>query len=242
MYNRVLLKLSGEAFANKDTGFGIDHEVVKQVAQEVATAREELGTEIAVVVGGGNIFRGLAWATKGVDRARADYMGMLATVINSLALQDAFESIGQPARVQSAISMAQVAESYIPLRAIRHMQKGRIVIFAAGIGSPFVTTDTASALRAAEIGAQAMIKGTHSGIDGIYEADPKLDPTAKKIDKISYFEVLQKGLNVMDSTAITFCMDNDLPILVFDLMGKGNVKKILNGDPIGTIVSKESQE
>lgn len=241
MYKRVLLKVSGEAFANQETGFGIDHNVVKQIAKEIVKAKDELGTEIAIVCGGGNIVRGMSWARKGISRARADHMGMLGIVINSLALQDAFESIGQPARVQSAITMTQVAESYIPLRAIRHMEKGRVVIFAAGTGDPFVTSDTAAALRAAEIDADVVIKGTHSGIEGIYDSDPRENPEANKIDHITYFDVLQRKLNVMDSTAITFCMDNDIPIIVFDLMGEGNVKKVLEGEKIGTKVSKDPE-
>ena len=174
-YSRILLKLSGESFAPADTGYGIDPDTVIRIASEIAKVRADANVEFAIVVGAGNIFRGLSGAAEGMDRARADYMGMLGTVINALALQDAFESIGQPARVQSAITMAQVAESYIPLRAIRHMEKGRIVIFAAGTGMPFITTDTAAALRAAEVGAEAVLKGTHSGVDGIYTADPRKD-------------------------------------------------------------------
>jgi uridylate kinase len=177
-----------------------------------------------------------------MDRARADYMGMLATVINALALQDALESLGQPTRVQTAITMAQVAEPYIPLRAIRHLEKGRLVIFAAGTGNPYFTTDTTAALRAAEIGAEAVLKGTHSGVDGVYSADPRTDPTAVKIEKLSHFDVLARGLQVMDSTAITFCMDNSLPIIVFDVMQPGNITMALTGEPIGTLVHpKEAQ-
>ncbi len=180
-YRRVVLKLSGEAFADRTIGYGIDAEVVQRIAEEVTKARAELDVEIAIVVGGGNIFRGMTGATRGMDRARADYMGMLATVINALALQDALENVGQPTRVQTAITMAQVAEPYIPLRAIRHLEKGRLVIFAAGTGNPYFTTDTTAALRAAEIGAEAVLKGTHSGIDGVYSADPRLDPDAVKL-------------------------------------------------------------
>src|SRR5215467_2635590 len=215
-FRRVVLKLSGEAFADTTTNYGIDAAVVQRIAEEVAEARVELGVEIAIVVGGGNIFRGMSGATRGMDRARADYMGMLATVINALALQDALESMGQPTRVQTAITMAQVAEPYIPLRAVRHLEKGRLVIFAAGNGNPYFTTDTTAALRAAEIGAEAVLKGTHSGVDGVYTADPRIDPSAEKIEKLSHFDVLARGLQVMDSTAITFCMDNALPIIVFD--------------------------
>ena len=240
-YRRVVLKLSGEAFADRSIGYGIDAEIVGRIAEEVAKARAELNVEIAVVVGGGNIFRGLAGAKWGMDRARADYMGMLATVINALALQDALEALGQPTRVQTAISMAQVAEPYIPLRAVRHLEKGRLVIFAAGTGNPYFTTDTTAALRGAEIGAQAILKGTHSGVDGVYTADPRLDPNAVKLLEITHFEVLNRRLEVMDSTAITFCMDNSLPIIVFDVMEPGNIRRALMGEPIGTLVSsKES--
>src|SRR5436305_3387115 len=236
-YRRVVLKLSGEAFADTTTNFGIDAAVVQRIAEEVAEARVELNVEIAVVVGGGNIFRGMSGATRGMDRARADYMGMLATVINALALQDALESLGQPTRVQTAITMSQVAEPYIPLRAVRHLEKGRLVIFAAGTGNPYFTTDTTAALRAAEIGADAVWTGTHSGIDGVYSADPRQDPDAVKLDSITYFDVLQRGLQVMDSTAITFCMDNSLPIIVFDVTQPGNIIRALVGDEIGTLVS-----
>jgi uridylate kinase len=236
-YRRVVLKLSGEAFADQRSGYGIDAEVVLRIAQEVSDARRDLNVEIAIVVGGGNIFRGMSGAMRGMDRARADYMGMLATVINALALQDALESLGQPTRVQTAISMAQVAEPFIPLRAIRHMEKGRLVIFAGGNGNPYFTTDTTAALRAAEIRAEALLKGTHSGVDGVYSADPRLDPDAIKLEHLSHFEVLSRGLNVMDSTAITFCMDNHLPIIVFDVSEPGNIARALVGEPIGTLVS-----
>jgi uridylate kinase len=232
-----VLKLSGEAFADSAISFGIDSDVVHRIAEEVAEARVELNVEIAVVVGGGNIFRGMSGATVGMDRARADYMGMLATVINALALQDALENVGQPTRVQTAITMAQIAEPYIPLRAIRHLEKGRIVVFAAGTGNPYFTTDTTAALRSAEIGAEAILKGTHSGVDGVYSADPRLDPTAVKLTEVSHFEVLNRGLKVMDSTAITFCMDNELPIIVFDVTKPGNIHRALVGEPIGTLVS-----
>ena len=241
-YHRVVLKLSGEAFADQSIGYGIDSSVVQRIAEETTKARADLGVEIAIVVGGGNIFRGLSGATRGMDRARADYMGMLATVINALALQDALESLGQPTRVQTAITMSQVAEPYIPLRATRHLEKGRLVIFAAGTGNPYFTTDTTAALRAAEVGAEAVLKGTHSGVDGIYSADPRTNPDAVKLDEVSHFEVISKGLQVMDSTAITFCMDNELPIIVFDVTEPGNIAKALTGEPIGTLVhSKESK-
>jgi uridylate kinase len=238
-YRRVVLKLSGEAFADRSIGYGIDAEIVGRIAEEVAKARAELNVEIAVVVGGGNIFRGLAGARWGMDRARADYMGMLATVINALALQDALEALGQPTRVQTAISMAQVAEPYIPLRAVRHLEKGRLVIFAAGTGNPYFTTDTTAALRAAEIGAAAILKGTHSGVDGVYSADPRIVPDAVKLLEVTHFEVLNRRLEVMDSTAITFCMDNALPIIVFDVMEPGNIRRALMGEPIGTLVSSK---
>lgn len=236
-YRRVVLKLSGEAFADTTIGYGIDAAVVQRIAEEVAGARVELDVELAVVVGGGNIWRGMSGATRGMDRARADYMGMLATVINALALQDALESVDQAVRVQTAIAMAQVAEPFIPRRAIRHLEKGRIVVFAAGTGNPYFTTDTTAALRAAEIGAGAILKGTHSGVDGIYSADPKLDPDAVKLTEVSHFEVLNRRLKVMDATAITFCMDNRLPIIVFDVMKPGNIRRALVGEPIGTVVS-----
>ncbi|MGZ4756963.1 MAG: UMP kinase [Acidimicrobiia bacterium] len=236
-FRRVVLKLSGEAFADTSISFGIDVAVVQRIADEVAEARAELGVEIAIVVGGGNIFRGMVGATRGMDRARADYMGMLATVINALALQDALENAGQPTRVQTAITMAQIAEPYIPLRAVRHLEKGRIVVFAAGTGNPYFTTDTTAALRGAEIGAEAILKGTHSGVDGVYSADPRLDPSAVKLTEISHFEVLNRGLKVMDSTAITFCMDNQLPIIVFDVTKPGNIHRALVGEAIGTLVS-----
>ena len=236
-YRRVVLKLSGEAFADTTIGYGIDAAVVQRIAEEIAVARAELNVEIAVVVGGGNIWRGMSGATRGMDRARADYLGMLATVLNALALQDALESINAAVRVQTAIAMAQVAEPFIPRRAIRHLEKGRIVVFAAGTGNPYFTTDTTAALRAAEIGAGAILKGTHSGVDGVYSADPKLDPDAVKLTEVTHFEVLNRRLQVMDSTAITFCMDNRLPIIVFDVMEPGNIARALVGEPIGTLVS-----
>jgi uridylate kinase len=238
-YRRVVLKLSGEAFADSTTNFGIDAVVVQRIAEELAEARAELGVEIAVVVGGGNIWRGMSGATRGMDRARADYMGMLATVINALALQDSLEAVGQPTRVQTAITMAQVAEPFIPRRAIRHLEKGRVVVFAAGTGNPFFTTDTTAALRAAEIGAQAILKGTHSGVDGVYSADPRLDPDAVKLTEVTHFEVMNRRLDVMDSTAITFCMDNELPIIVFDVTTPGNIRRALSGEAIGTLVSSK---
>jgi uridylate kinase len=233
-YKRILLKLSGEAFAG-DAGYGIDAKIAEFVAHEIVDVRQA-GVDVAVVVGGGNIWRGLSGASTGMDRAQADYMGMLATVMNALALQDTLERLGQPTRVQTAIHMAQVAEPYIRRRAIRHMEKGRVVIFAAGTGNPFFTTDTAAALRAVEIEADAMLRGTHSGVDGLYDDDPRTNPTANKFDEVNYLEVLNRGLRAMDSTAITLCMDNDLPIVVFDLLGKGNLRSIVEGASIGTLI------
>jgi uridylate kinase len=232
----VLLKLSGEAFADSSVGSGIDAVVVKRLAEEVADATEALKVQIAIVVGGGNIFRGLKGASRGMDRATADNMGMLATVINALALQDALEDIGQPTRVQTAIQMSQVAEPYIRRRATRHLEKGRVVIFAAGTGNPYFTTDTTAALRAAEIGAGIILKGTHSGVDGVYDADPRTSPDAVRYDRISYMDVMNQGLKIMDSTAITFCRDNKLPIVVFDVLKAGNIHRVLVGEQIGTLV------
>jgi uridylate kinase len=235
-WGRVLLKLSGEAFADSSIGSGIDAVVVKRLAEEVADASDALNVQIAIVVGGGNIFRGLKGASRGMDRATADNMGMLATVINALALQDALEDVGQPTRVQTAIQMSQVAEPYIRRRATRHLEKGRVVIFAAGTGNPYFTTDTTAALRAAEIGAGIILKGTHSGVDGVYDADPRTNPDAVRYDKISYMDVMNQGLKIMDSTAITFCRDNKLPIVVFDVLKPGNIHRVLVGEQIGTLV------
>jgi uridylate kinase len=235
-WSRIVLKVSGEAFAG-DQGFGIDGAVVATIAKEIHEVRSEFDIDIAVVVGGGNIWRGLSGAGAGMDRAQADYMGMLATVMNALALQDTLEQLGQPTRVQSAIHMAQVAEPYIRRRAVRHLEKGRVVIFAGGTGNPFFTTDTTAALRAVEIEAGALLKGTHSGTDGIYTADPRTNPDATKLDEVSYIDVISKGLKAMDSTAVTLCMDNGLPIVMFDLMASGNVRSILEGNPVGTLVS-----
>jgi uridylate kinase len=234
-WDRVLLKLSGEAFAG-EAGYGIDGAVVQKLASQIVEVRRDLDIDVAIVVGGGNIWRGMSGAGQGMDRAQADYMGMLATVINGLALQDTLEQLDQPTRVQTAIQMAQVAEPYIRRRAIRHLEKGRVVIFAGGTGNPFFTTDTTAALRAVEIEAGALLKGTHSGTDGIYTDDPKTNPDATKLDEVTYLDVLNQGLRAMDSTAITLCMDNDLPIVMFDLMGEGNVRGILEGRAIGTLV------
>ncbi|MDE0237784.1 MAG: UMP kinase [bacterium] len=235
-WDRIVLKLSGEAFAG-EAGYGIDGEIAAQIADEIVEVRAEFDVDVAVVVGGGNIWRGMTGAGAGMDRAQADYMGMLATVINALALQDTLERLNQPTRVQTAIGMAQVAEPYIRRRAIRHLEKGRVVIFAAGTGNPFFTTDTAAALRAVEIEAGVLLKGTHSGTDGVYTADPRIDPDAEKLDEVQYLDVLSQGLRAMDSTAVSLCMDNKLPIVVFDLMKPGNVRAILDGQPIGTLVS-----
>jgi uridylate kinase len=235
-WGRVVLKLSGEAFA-EPSGYSIDSDVVNQLASEIADTRRNLGVDVAVVVGGGNIWRGTAGAGAGMDRAASDYMGMLGTVINAIALQDALERLDQPTRVQTAIQMAQVAEPYIRRRAIRHLEKGRVVILAGGLGNPFFTTDTPAALRAAELSADALLKGTHSGIDGVYTADPRLDPEATKLDEITYMDVLNQGLRVMDPTSITFCMDNSLPIVVFDVLAPGNIRRVLTGEEgIGTLV------
>jgi len=230
---RVLLKLSGEAFASASTGYGIDPDTVTRVAQEVADARGA-GAEIAIVVGGGNIFRGVSTAARGMDPASADYMGMLATVINALALQDALEKAGVVSRVQSAITMQQLAEPYIRLRAIRHLEKGRVVVFAAGTGNPFFTTDTTAALRAVEIGAEVLLKA--SKVDGIYDADPVANPSAVRLPELTYMEFLSMGLRVMDATAITMCKEHGIPIVVFDMTSPGNIVRAVRGDSIGTVV------
>jgi uridylate kinase len=233
VYRRIVLKLSGEALAGNQ-GYGIDPPVLDRIGAEVRDVTA-LGVQVAIVIGGGNIFRGVAASAVGMDRATADYMGMLATIINALALQDALEKAGLQTRVLSAIEMRAVAEPYIRRRAIRHLEKGRVVIFAAGTGNPFFTTDTAGALRAVEIGADAIMKATKG--DGIYSADPKRDPTARRIDRVTYIEVLNQGLGVMDTTAISLCMDNKLPIIVFDLTSPGNIRRIVLGEPVGSIVS-----
>ena len=234
-FTRVLLKLSGESLAG-DQGYGIDPLTINAIAREISEIVAQ-GVQLALVIGGGNIFRGLAASSKGMDRASADYMGMLATMINSLALQDALEKAGVATRVQSAIAMAEVAEPYIRRRAMRHLEKGRVVIFGAGTGNPYFTTDTAASLRAMEINAQVILKGTK--VDGVYSADPKKDPDAVKLAELTYIDVLKKGLQVMDATAISLCMDNKLPIIVFDLTVEGNIKKVISGEAIGTIVQGE---
>jgi uridylate kinase len=235
VYKRVLLKLSGEALMG-DQQFGVDPAVATRIATDVG-AIQALGVETAIVIGGGNIFRGLAASARGMDRATGDYMGMLATVINALALQDALEQQGVLTRVVTAIEMRAVAEPFIRRRAIRHLEKGRVVIFAAGTGNPYFTTDTAAALRAMEIKAEVILKGTK--VDGIYTADPVVHADAVKFSSISYLQVLEKGLKVMDATAISLCMDNRLPIVVFNLRQPGNVRRVVMGEPIGTTVSNE---
>ena len=231
-YRRALLKLSGEAFADPQHGFGIDPRIVASIARQIAEAKQ-LGTELALVVGGGNIIRGLSASAQGTDRTTADYMGMLGTVINALAMQDALEKEGVQTRVQTAISMQSVAEPYIRRRAMRHLEKGRVVIFAGGTGNPYFSTDTTAALRALEIGADVILKGTR--VDGVYDSDPMVNPDAQMFTSLPYLEVLSRGLKVMDSTAISLCMDNQLPIVVFNLK-TGNVVKVLSGEDVGTLV------
>jgi len=235
-WRRVVVKLSGEAFSG-DEPLGISPEVVYRIASEIVAVVRD-GVEVAAVVGGGNMFRGRALADSGIDRSRADYMGMLGTVINCLALQDVLEKLGVDTRVQTSITMGQVAEPYIPRRAIRHLEKGRIVIFGAGLGAPFFSTDTCAAQRALEIGAEALLKGTQ--VDGVYDADPRKMPGAMRFDQLDYGEVLRLGLKVMDATAVSLCMDNGLPIVVFDMMEKGNVVRAVRGEKIGTLVSQSA--
>lgn len=234
-FGKVLLKISGEALIG-DAGYGIDPAVLSSLSSQLNTVSKS-GVEIAIVVGGGNIFRGLAASAGGMDRAQADYMGMLATVMNALALQDALESEGVYTRVMSAIEMQAVAEPYIRRRAIRHMEKGRVVIFAAGTGNPYFTTDTTAALRALEIGADCLMKATK--VDGVYDSDPVDNPDAMKFDELTYMDVLNKGLKVMDTTAISLAMDNGLPIVVFNMETEGNIQRVLSGEPVGTIVRGE---
>ncbi|MFB3072949.1 MAG: UMP kinase [bacterium] len=231
-YKRVLLKLSGEAMAGGE-GVGIDPKRAEVIAREIKDV-QSLGVEVAVVIGGGNIFRGMVAEAAGMERVSADYMGMLATVINALALQDALESMGVVTRVQTAIEMRELAEPFIRRRAIRHLEKGRVVIFAGGTGSPYFTTDTAASLRAMEIGAEVIMKATK--VDGVYSADPLVDPSAERFDEITYLDCLQKGLKVMDSTALSLCMDNGVPIIVFNLWVPGNVGRAVKGEPVGTVV------
>ncbi|KPK38134.1 MAG: uridylate kinase [Omnitrophica WOR_2 bacterium SM23_29] len=233
IYKRVVLKLGGEALQGNQ-GYGIDPIACREIAKRIKEVKES-GIEIAIVIGGGNILRGEKFAEQGMDRSIADYMGMLATVINGMALQDALENVGCFTRLLTAIQMAQVAEPYIRRRAMRHLEKGRVVIFAGGTGNPYFTTDTAAVLRAIEIGADAILKATK--VDGIYSADPAIDKHAKKYDKLKYLEVIKRGLKVMDATAISLCMDNNLPIVVFNLNIKGNIKNACFGEKVGTIVS-----
>ena len=237
VYKRVLLKLSGESLAEQDGGFGIDVEAIKYLAKEVLDGKN-LGVEMAIVIGGGNIFRGATASNLGMERVTGDYMGMLATIINALALQHALEDVGIQTRVQTAIEIPQVAETYIRRRAIRHLEKGRVVIFAAGTGNPYFTTDTAASLRAVEIGADVIFKATK--VDGIYSADPMKDESAVKFGQLSYLEILKKGLQVMDSTSVSLCMDNKLPMIIFNIREKNSIKKVLMGDKIGTLVGTNS--
>lgn len=232
-YKRVLLKLSGEALQGEQ-GYGIDPKVISEIAEQIKQIVDG-GVELAIVVGGGNIFRGLAGAASGMDRAQADYIGMLATIMNALALQEGLERVGVFTRVQSAISMQEVAEPYIRRKAVRHLEKGRVVIFAGGTGNPYFTTDTTAALRACEINAEAILKATQ--VDGIYDSDPRENPDAAKFDEISYMEVLSRELHVMDSTATSLCMDNRIPIIVFNLHKPGNINRVLLGEHVGTTVS-----
>ncbi len=234
-WRRILLKLSGEAFAG-ERGHGIDEQVIDRITDDIIDVWRNLRIEVAVVVGGGNFWRGMAGAERGIDRAQADYMGMLATVMNALALQDMLEKKGVPTRVQSSIRMPQVAEEYIRRKAIRHLEKNRVVIFAGGTGNPFFTTDTTAALRAVEVDAEVLLKGTHGGVDGIYTADPRSNPDAVRIDELGYLDVLNKDLRVMDPTAITHAKEHSLPIVVFDLMAEGNLRGLLCGQSIGTVV------
>jgi uridylate kinase len=234
LYRRILLKLSGEALLG-NVSYGIDSIVLREIAEEIREIHG-LGVEVAVVIGGGNIFRGISGASQGMDRSTADYMGMLATVMNALALQQALEKLGIVTRVQSAIDIKEVAEPYIRRRAIRHLEKGRVVIFAAGTGLPFFTTDTTAALRAVEIGAEILMKATK--VDGVYPIDPEKDPSAVKYDRISFSEVLQKNLKVMDSTAISLARDQNMRIVIFNLRNKGNIKRVVLGEPIGTVVEE----
>ena len=237
-YRRILLKISGEMLAG-DQGYGIQDAVLDNLASEI-TEVVSMNVEVAIVIGGGNIFRGLAATASGMERASADYMGMLATVLNALALQNSLEAKNISTRVLSAIEMRQLAEGYIRRRAIRHLEKKRVVIFAAGTGNPYFTTDTAAALRAMEIGAEVIMKGTK--VDGVYDADPVIHPTAKRFNKLSFLTVLNKNLRVMDATAISLCMDNNLPVIVFNLADPGNIKRVLQGDEVGTLVSKDATE
>ena len=235
-FKRIVFKPSGEALAG-ESGTGLDGATLQATAKEIIDLRQNLGVDVAVVVGGGNFWRGRTGSLTGMDATQSDHIGMLGTVMNALALQDALERQGQETRVQSAIEMPRIAEAYIRRRAVRHLEKGRVVIFAAGTGNPFFTTDTAAALRAAEIEAEVLIKGTHSGVDGVYSADPRTDDSAEKYEQVSYLEVMTKDLKVMDATAIAFCRDNDIPIVVFDMSKPGSLRSIVQGGSEGTLVS-----
>jgi uridylate kinase len=234
-WKRIVFKPSGEALAGP-SGMGLDGATLDATAKEIIELRTDLDVDVAVVVGGGNFWRGRTGSLEGMDATQSDHIGMLGTVMNALALQDALERHGQPTRVQSAIEMPRIAEPYIRRRAVRHLEKGRVVIFAAGTGNPFFTTDTAAALRAAEIDAEALLKGTHSGVDGVYDADPRTTHGATKYAEVGYMEVMTKDLRVMDATAIAFCRDNQIPIVVFDMTAPGSLRKILEGERVGTIV------
>lgn len=234
-WKRIVFKPSGEALAG-ESGKGLDGATLDSTAREIIDLRQNLGVDVAVVVGGGNFWRGRSGSLAGMDPTQSDHIGMLGTVMNALALQDALERLGQDTRVQSAIEMPRIAEAYIRRRAVRHLEKGRVVIFAAGTGNPFFTTDTAAALRAAEIDAEVLIKGTHSGVDGVYNADPRVDGKATKYDEVSYLEVMTKDLKVMDSTAIAFCRDHDIPIVVFDMSQPGSLRSIVQGGTEGTLI------
>ena len=235
-WKRIVFKPSGEALAGP-SGTGLDGPTIESTARDIVDLRQNLGVDVAVVVGGGNFWRGRTGSLSGMDATQSDHIGMLGTVMNALALQDALERRGAEVRVQSAIEMPRIAEPYISRRAVRHLEKGRVVIFAGGTGNPFFTTDTPAALRAVEIGAGVLLKGTHSGTDGIYTADPRVDPSAQRLDEISYLDFIQQGLQAMDTTAITICMENKMPIVYFDLLGEGNLRSILAGESIGTLVT-----
>jgi uridylate kinase len=237
-FGRVLLKLSGEAFSDPEVKGGIDPSIVRQIAREIAELKASDGTEVGIVVGGGNIFRGNSPAAAGMDRSSADHMGMLATAINALALQDALEKAGVETRVQTAIWMQEIAEPYIRRRAVRHLEKGRVVIFATGLGAPYFTTDTTAAQRALEIDADAILKGTQ--VDGVYDRDPQVHPDAQRYDEIDFLAVLNQGLKVMDATAISLCMDNGLPIVVFELLREGNIRRVVRGEDVGTLVRADA--
>jgi uridylate kinase len=235
-WRRIVFKPSGQALAGS-SGMGLDGATLEKTAADIIELRQGLGVDVAVVVGGGNFWRGRTGELAGMDATQSDHIGMLGTVMNALALQDALERLGQATRVQSAIEMPRIAEAYIRRRAVRHLEKGRVVIFAAGTGNPFFTTDTAAALRAAEIDAEALLKGTHSGVDGVYDADPRTDRSATRFDEISYMDVMNKDLKVMDATAIAFCRDNKIPIVVFDMTQPGSLRAVLQGDKVGTIIT-----